>query len=199
MRLASPGYRMKSLHILFIAAVLTAVTAQRFSALAGGAPVQPKDASAVEACLRLAQKIEDARGTHEPDELAEEPGPAGRLSAAREAAMGEAGNCLGVVATACIQAEGNMSASVLVSCYARERDVWDARLNAAYKKVLASAEGEDVADGFRKVQRAWIAFRDASCAQPAIFFKGTMAVPMEAYCVMKMTAQQALWLEAYLP
>lgn len=85
----------------------------------------------------------------------------------------------------------------MLDCYGREANAWDARLNAAYKKDLKSGDGEDVVEGFRKVQRAWIAFRDAACAQPAIVFKGTMAAPMEAYCRMDMTARQALWLERW--
>ena len=85
----------------------------------------------------------------------------------------------------------------MVTCYEREAAVWDGRLNAAYKKVLASGDGEDVAEGYRKIQRAWIAFRDASCAQPAIVFKGTMANPMNGYCLMNMTARQAIWLEGW--
>ena len=89
------------------------------------------------------------------------------------------------------------STAVMVDCHGREEAAWDTRLNAAYKKALASGDGADVADGFRKVQRAWIAFRDASCAQPAIVFKGTMAAPVAAYCRMDMTARQALWLERW--
>ena len=86
----------------------------------------------------------------------------------------------------------------MVDCYGREGDAWDARLNAAYKRALRNGGGEDVAEGFRKVQRAWIAFREASCAQPAVVFKGTMAAPMAAYCRMDMTAHQAIWLEKWL-
>jgi uncharacterized protein YecT (DUF1311 family) len=83
-------------------------------------------------------------------------------------------------------------------CYGREADAWDARLNAAYKAALANGDGQDVADGLRKTQRNWIAFRDAACAQPAIVFKGTMAGPASAFCVMEMTARQTLWLEGWV-
>ena len=141
----------------------------------------PADSAALQACLALAQKNEAARGTHGSDELAEKTGPKGQLDAARDAARSQPESCIGVVSTACIQAEGNNSTAVMVDCYGREANAWDGRLNAAYKKALKTGDGEDVAEGFRKVQRTWIAFRDAACAQPDIVFKGTMARPMEAY------------------
>lgn len=156
------------------------------------------DRAALAACLDLVKKNEAARGLHDPDELTEKAGPAGRLAAARAAAPRRADSCIGVVATACIQGEGNESTATMVQCYGSEADAWDARLNAAYKALLANGDGQDVADGLRKTQRSWIAFRDAACAQPAVVFKGTMAGPMSAYCVLELTARQALWLEGWL-
>ena len=162
-----------------------------------GDAASPADGAALQACLALAKKNEEARGLHGPDELAEKTGRKGRLDAAREAAPRQAESCIGVVSTACIQAEGNESTAVMLDCYGREANAWDGRLNAAYKQALKSGDGDDVVEGFRKVQRAWIAFRDASCAQPAIVFKGSMAAPMEAYRRLDMTARQALWLERW--
>ena len=176
---------------LSAAAALTLDIHVRAAALAA-------DVAAVEACLSLTRKNQEARGVHEPDELTEKAGPKGRLDAARDAALMEAESCIRVVATACIQAAGNLSHATYNQCYGRETDVWDARLNATYKKLLADADGEDVADGFRKTQHAWIAFRDASCAQQWLVFKGTMANPLSAYCRMEKTARQALWLESWL-
>ena len=156
------------------------------------------DRAALAACLALVKKNEAARGPHDSDELTEKPGPEGRLAAARAQAPRRADSCIGVVATACIQHEGNESTATMNQCYGREADAWDARLNAAYKAALANGDGQDVADGLRKTQRNWIAFRDAACAQPAIVFKGTMAGPMSAACVMEMTARQTLWLEGWV-
>jgi uncharacterized protein YecT (DUF1311 family) len=182
---------------LFLVGTLSAAAALTPCFPASAAPLDA-DMAAVEACLSLTRKNQEARGPHEPDELTEKRGPEGRLNAARDAAPAEAESCIQVVSTACIQAEGNMSTAALTQCYGRETDVWDARLNAAYKKLLANGDGEDVAEGFRKTQRAWIAFRDASCAQSWLVFKGTMATPMGAYCRMEKTARQALWLEGWL-
>jgi uncharacterized protein YecT (DUF1311 family) len=156
------------------------------------------DRAALAACLQLVKKNEAARGPHGPDEMTEKPGPEGRLAAARAAAPRRTDSCIGVVSTACIQGEGNESTATMVQCYGREADAWDGRLNAAYKAAVANGDGQDVADGLRKTQRAWIAFRDSACAQPAIVFKGTMASPMTAWCVLELTARQALWLEGWL-
>ena len=187
----------KPARVLLLSAALAILPA-----IGSGARAQdtalPADSAALQACLALTQKNENARGTHGSDELAEKTGPQGRLDAARDAARRQPESCIGVVSTACIQAEGNKSTAVMVDCYGREANAWDGRLNAAYRKALKSGDGEDVAEGFRKVQRAWIAFRDAACAQPDIVFKGTMARPMEAYCRLDMTARQAIWLEKWL-
>lgn len=153
---------------------------------------------AVKACLELVQKNVDLRPPHEEDELTEKTGPKGRLDAARAAAAFQAESCIGVAAAACIQAEGNTSTAVMTSCYESEAEAWDRRLNAAYKKLLANGDGEDVAEGYRKTQRAWMAYRDASCAQAYLVFKGTMAVPMTASCRLSATARQAIWLEGWL-
>ncbi len=156
------------------------------------------DRATLAACLDLVKKNDAARGVHDPDELTEKPGPAGRLAAARAEAPRKSESCIGVVSTACIQAAGNESNSVMLECYGRESDAWDGRLNAAYKALLVKGDGKEVADGLHKTQRNWIAFRDAACAQPAVVFQGTMAGPMSAWCVLDMTARQALWLERWL-
>jgi uncharacterized protein YecT (DUF1311 family) len=184
---------LKRQTIFLIVSALPLIMAIASCARAEEAPL-PADGALLASCLSLVQKNREARGTNEPDELTEKAGAVGRLDAARDAAQTQPESCIGVVSTACIQAEGNMSTAAMTTCYEREANVWDARLNAAYQKLLANGDGEDVAEEYRKVQRTWMAFRDASCAQPAIVFKGTMAVPMSAYCRLEKTARQALWL-----
>ncbi len=184
----------KPAHLLFLAAALAVLTAAGSCARAGE-PALAADGASIQSCLALAQRNEKARAPQ--DELTRKTGPEDWLNAAREAAPAQAESCIGAAATACMQAEGNQSTAVMVECYGREADAWDARLNAAYKKALAGGEGADVAEGYRKTQRAWIAFRDAACAQPGIVFNGTMAGPMGAYCRMDMTARQAIWLEGW--
>jgi uncharacterized protein YecT (DUF1311 family) len=182
--------------IVLLSATLIALSSAAMNAKAADASAA--DRAALAACLDLVKKNQTARGRHGPDELTEKAGPAGRLAAAQAEAPRRAESCIGVVSTACIQAEGNESTAAMVQCNGREADAWDGRLNAAYKAALAQGDGQDVADGLRKTQRNWIAFRDAACAQPAVVFKGTMAGPISAYCVLELTARQALWLEGWL-
>ncbi len=184
--------------VRLVSTLLAAPFAMSAAGMSAKAAEGAADRAALAACLQLVKKNEAARGPHGSDEMSEKAGPEGRLAAARSAAPRRADSCIGVVSTACIQGEGNESTATMVQCYGREADAWDGRLNTAYKALMANADGQDVADGLRKTQRNWIAFRDTACAQPAIAFKGTMAGPMTAWCVLEMTARQALWLEGWL-
>ncbi|PNE11224.1 MAG: hypothetical protein CR217_09885 [Beijerinckiaceae bacterium] len=154
---------------------------------------RPKDAAEVEACLKLVAENGAARGLHEEEILTEKTGPAGRLASAAATAPFESVSCIGVVANACIQRAGD-SNGTRIECYERERAVWDARLNQAYKRLRAESE-PDVHGSYQKVQRAWMAYRDARCNHPPIEFKGSMAGPMQAWCLFHLTADQALWFE----
>ncbi|HTV33820.1 MAG TPA: lysozyme inhibitor LprI family protein [Methylocella sp.] len=154
---------------------------------------RPKDAAEVEACLKLVADNDAARGSHEEDILTEKTGPAGRLASASAIAPVQSVSCIGVVANACIQKSGD-SDGTRIECYERERAVWDARLNQAYKNLWAKSE-PDVRASYQKVQRAWMAYRDARCNHPLIEFKGSMAGPLQAWCLFHLTADQALWLE----
>jgi len=48
------------------------------------------------------------------------------------------------------------------------------------------------------MQRAWIDSRARSCAFYWDFFRGTMAVPMNAFCTNRETARRALFLLGFL-
>jgi uncharacterized protein YecT (DUF1311 family) len=154
-----------------------------------------EDAAAVRACIEAAAE-KAKKATPAKDELDETPGPEGRLSAAAENAGHASESCIGVLAVACVHRAGNMSNGALIECYSKEAAVWDQRLNAAYRAALSKME-KDAADNLRKTQRAWIAWRDASCRQPYLTFKGAMAGPMEAWCGMNLTARQAIWMEGW--
>ena len=154
-----------------------------------------EDMAAVKACLDVAaEKAKKAPPFKE--ELEEKAGPEGRLAAASELAGHDKQSCIGVLAVACVQKIGNMSNATLNECRSKEAAVWDQRLNAAYRTALEKME-KDAADNLRKTQRAWIAWRDASCRQPYLTFQGTMAGPMETWCVMNLTALQAIWMEGW--
>jgi uncharacterized protein YecT (DUF1311 family) len=180
---------------LFLAAALPVAVAAIAVLPARAAPLDA-DVATIEACLSLTQKNREARGPDQPDKQTKKARPEGWLKAARDAAPSRAESCIQVVATPCL--EGARSTAAEVQCYDRETSVWDAKLNAAYQKLLAKGDDEEAAEGFRKTQQAWITFRDASCIQAWLVFKGTMAAPMQAYCRMEKTAQQALWLERWV-
>lgn len=154
-----------------------------------------EDRAEIDACLALAAE-KAKKAAPSKDELDEAPGAEGRLAAAAEKAAHEPSSCIGALAKACIQKEGNTSNAVLNECYEREAAVWDFRLNAAYRAALAKMD-RIAADNLRKTQRAWIAWRDAACRQPEAAFKGTMAGPMQAWRLMDLTARQALWMAGW--
>ena len=82
---------------------------------------------------------------------------------------------------------------------------WDSRLNAAYKDVRAKrtrsdqieTESPSQVEALKLMQRAWIVYRDATCAyERSHWFGGTGGGPATVSCLMYMTAEQALYLEA---
>lgn len=166
------------------------LSAFAFAAPAHAAEAPPKaDISAVEACLAA---VKENQKKAEPAKE-ETPGVAGRLAEAARAAAREPESCIGVLSVACVGKEGDTDMA-RTDCADRETAVWDQRLNAAYHKALDKMEKEG-AENLRKTQRAWIAFRDARCAQAWATWQGTMARPAEAYCRMETTARQALWMQ----
>jgi uncharacterized protein YecT (DUF1311 family) len=154
------------------------------------------DIAAVAVCTDYAA----ARASKAPakEERDEKPGPPGRLAAASEKAGHDGTSCIGVLAAACLRNRGDASGSAALNqCYSREAAVWDWRLNAAYRTVQAKMDNE-AADNLRKTQRAWIAWREAMCAQPYATFKGAMAGPMQAWCEMDLAGRQAIWMEGWI-
>jgi len=97
----------------------------------------------------------------------------------------------------------------MMNCYGRESDVWDARLNASYRERMAPQTGpatnattdEIEAKQLRKIQAAWIPWRDATCEvliSDGIPIYGSSANVDGVYCIMVLTARQALWMEGLL-
>jgi uncharacterized protein YecT (DUF1311 family) len=118
-------------------------------------------------------------------------------------------SCIGHAADACMlgnpQGETTMGMGF---CLSQEWEWWDARLNAAYGDLMARHEAGDaemkaeglevppVAEALRAMQRAWIAYRDASCDyERAQWAGGTGGGPATAACLMRHTGVKALELE----
>lgn len=115
--------------------------------------------------------------------------------------------CIGLSANACMAAPLGGSTMGANACIDGELGWWDQRLNAAYKGLLHQAAGNDAefpppegqvgqTDALRNMQRAWIAFRDATCEyEYTQWFGGSGGSPAYSWCMMRMTAEQAIYLE----
>ena len=126
------------------------------------------------------------------------------LGAARDAVVQEA--CIGASANACMQANAAGSTTVgMGACIGNELAYWDGLLNAYYKVAVDQARKMDadtrryipeaaVAEqALRDMQRAWIPYRDATCAfERAQWGGGSGGGPAAASCLMEMTGKQAL-------
>jgi uncharacterized protein YecT (DUF1311 family) len=117
--------------------------------------------------------------------------------------------CIGRAAEVCIAGEAGSSNVGIGMCYSAEWRQWDDRLNAAYQTLLdqqADLAADNAAfntnipnavDLLRDMQRNWIAFRDAACDWEYVQWGGgSGAGPASAACMMQLTAQQTLFLEA---
>ncbi|MDJ0827530.1 MAG: DUF1311 domain-containing protein [Rhodobacter sp.] len=116
--------------------------------------------------------------------------------------------CVGTSAGVCMSATDMGSTTIGMSgCLDRELSYWDDRLNASYRALRTQERAEDAemsglpgaasqADALRDMQRAWIAFRDATCDyERAQWGGGTGGGPATVGCLMRMTGEQTLYLE----
>jgi uncharacterized protein YecT (DUF1311 family) len=172
------------------------------------APAQTaEDSAAVEACLKVAEvRREAANKDTAPDA---KPGPEAHLDAVGTAARYAAESCIGIVADPCLQTEEGSSTYGMMACIGRELDVWDARLNAAYKDALSPDPDSGINGNYteiqqqqyRKIQRSWIPWRDATCEvlhADGIPIYGSDSKVSGVYCNMLLTAEQALRLTGAL-
>ncbi len=124
-----------------------------------------------------------------------------------ETAPGDGRTCIGRSAEACMKATpGGYSTVGMGGCLDRELSFWDDRLNEVYRALRADERAEDEersgefgyvsrAEALRDMQRAWIAWRDATCDyERAQWGGGTGGGPATAGCLMRLTGEQALYL-----
>ncbi|QYX55640.1 DUF1311 domain-containing protein [Roseovarius sp. SCSIO 43702] len=115
--------------------------------------------------------------------------------------------CIGIAAEQCMKARGYATA-VMGGCAHAEYEYWDQRLNVAYKAARAKAKRMDTANeelvrgslvtALRDMQRAWIAYRDATCDFERLQWGGgTGGGPATASCLMRETAEQFFDLDAF--
>lgn len=119
-------------------------------------------------------------------------------------------DCVGRAAQGCMSSPGGDTTIGMIDCLQGELHYWDKRLNTAYAKRMADAKKQDaelqklksaapsLEEGLRKMQRSWIAYRDAACLyEQAQWQGGTGGGPATAACHMNETARQALKLEGW--
>ena len=119
--------------------------------------------------------------------------------------------CAGRAAQACTEQPDAYTTVGMGFCFGAERDWWDDRLNQTYRQLLRQTRRQDtelaelgsslppVAPMLQDMQRAWIPFRDAACAyEYSTWGGGTGGGPAHANCMMTLTAEQTLRLEARL-
>ena len=103
---------------------------------------------------------------------------------------------LNLVATPCTSTKAGQTNLGSADCFRVEQAIWDDLLNDNCKTLR-----DDLDDGqkakLRDMQRAWIAYRDSTCAFYADKIQGSMAVPMSAACVARETARRALLLKFF--
>ena len=111
----------------------------------------------------------------------------------------DAASCIGVVSTPCLAAPSNVSTVAMADCLRRETAIWDERLNAAYKSWTSKCDSPDICEARRKLERAWLAYRDARCTLPHVEAQGgTIAIIEDADCLLDATARQAIWIEQHI-
>lgn len=178
------------------------------SATLSDAETASKDAATVKACLDFVDAKHnnaDVAGNGSPDVAkgAQKTGPEAYLeAAAKSKPIFDYENCIGIVADACLETDDGQGTLGMMVCYGREYEVWDARLNASYREQTTAsskkAVGETEAKHLQKVQKAWIAWRNATCEvlyADGIPLYGSDAKIESVYCDMVLTARQALSIE----
>jgi uncharacterized protein YecT (DUF1311 family) len=138
-----------------------------------------EDRAAVTACLAIAARAPK-------NEVASPTGdnvdPTAWMAHAAKNLTLAASSCAGVVSTPCLQdPDRSGTTGDMAECVTREYRVWDERLNAAYKEwVKGCSERPGRKDdkscaARRKLERAWIAYRDALCDLPYAEHGGSFA------------------------
>ncbi|HEX5779913.1 MAG TPA: lysozyme inhibitor LprI family protein [Xanthobacteraceae bacterium] len=129
------------------------------------------------------------------DATAEDRAAIQRCLDEKAAAGEERETCVGVIADACLDKSEDPSTYGMANCSKREYLVWDERLNATYRQMMAEL-APDQRRELRNLQRVWIDLSDKKCGfyrvmQP----QGSIIIPIASYCAMRETGRQAVFLE----
>jgi len=104
--------------------------------------------------------------------------------------------CVGASARNCMENLGE--AADMAFCAGQEVEWWEARMNANLQDISGWPElSAAQRSALERMQAAWLAYRDESCAFQQIFGGGQGS--QEAECRLWMTGDQAVYLEDYVP
>ncbi len=119
--------------------------------------------------------------------------------------------CVGIVSEPCMARPEGQTTLGMNACLAAESLAWDVLLNADWPKLLEGLRRLDAANEvaamelpsaaalLRRAQRAWLAWREAECAQRrAEWGSGTLGSNIASACWLEMTARRTLGLRARL-
>jgi uncharacterized protein YecT (DUF1311 family) len=185
--------------VLLIGTLLSAIGGALGQEGSNDAKPRASDPAAVTACLKIAADTAKGRGgAQSADAPTGDKIDAKAWMAAKANNPGkpDAASCIGVVSTPCLAVPSNVSTMAMADCLRRETAIWDERLNAAYQSWTRKCDSPDICEARRKLERAWLADRDARCTLPHIEAQGgTIAIIEDADCMLDATARQAIWIE----
>lgn len=120
------------------------------------------------------------------------------LGATVTAAAAPRASNYGAVYDRCVASKAAQGSDVeMGECLVAEERRQDARLNAAYRAAMAGLDFSRQKDALRKAQKAWLAFRDASCASVADADWGPASNLDSERCRLRRTAERADELESH--
>ncbi|KUM24672.1 hypothetical protein AU467_06025 [Mesorhizobium loti] len=154
--------------------------------------VRASDKAALAECLKYVSDFAgDVPGVNEA------PKPAAHIDNVIKLAGHEPASCINYVTELCsFESDDGQSQLGLIDCADREVRVWEDRLNTTYEALMAKTTPK-LREGYRKMQRAWIVYRDARCAAEG----ATETVNTDRQsniivsCMLDATARQALILD----
>jgi uncharacterized protein YecT (DUF1311 family) len=137
------------------------------AAFAQAQKVDPRDAAAVDACIK------EARGKNRNAET-----------------------CIGTVAEACLSETAGQATARAEACYSREHLVWEEMLGATYERLRKGLSGTQ-ATKLQSSQKVWLEARKQGCEFYWEFLRGTAASPLASACYMRETASRAIYLQYF--
>ncbi|CDX22610.1 exported hypothetical protein [Mesorhizobium sp. SOD10] len=172
--------------------ILVALLLATLSPAMAGEKLRASDKAALAECLKY---VGDFRG--DVPGVNDTPTPAIHIDNAIKFAGHEPASCINYVTELCsFESDDGRSQLGLIDCANREVSVWENRLNTTYAALMAKA-ARKARDGYRNMQRAWIAYRDARCKAEASAetINSDRQSNIIVSCELDATARQALILD----